>query len=165
MVQVASEFAARNQLPQQIEEQMLNHICLRFRTEGLKQQETLDMLPKAMRSSISLYLFFPVVQGSYLFKGVSSGFIQQLATEMQPEYFAPKEDIMLQNDKPSDMYLLVSGAVVRCCVRLLHVTCKSIPNSDYVMTRPIAFLVSLAGHSDVPRWNRAGNAGSTSSEF
>jgi hypothetical protein len=78
MVQAASEFAARNQLPQQIEEQMLNHICLRFKTEGLKQQETLDILPKAMRTSISLYLFFPLVQGSYLFKGVSSGFIQQL---------------------------------------------------------------------------------------
>ncbi|KAF8663742.1 hypothetical protein HU200_055066 [Digitaria exilis] len=111
MVQVASEFAARNQLPKRIEEQMLNHICLRFRTEGLKQQETLEILPKAMRSSISLYLFFPVVQGCYLFKGVSSGFIQQLVTEMQAEYFAPKEDIVLQNDKPSRLYLLVSGAV------------------------------------------------------
>ncbi|KAK3165484.1 hypothetical protein QOZ80_1AG0033730 [Eleusine coracana subsp. coracana] len=111
MVQAASEFAARNQLPPQIEEQMLNHICLRFKTEGLKQQETLDILPKAMRTSISLYLFFPVVQGSYLFKGVSSGFIQQLVTEMQAEYFAPKEDIILQNDNPSDLYLLVSGAV------------------------------------------------------
>ena len=81
MVQAASEFAARNQLPRQIEEQMLNHICLRFRTEGLKQQETLEILPKAMRASISLCLFFPVVQGSYLFKGVSSGFIQQLVRE------------------------------------------------------------------------------------
>ncbi|CAO1946030.1 unnamed protein product [Urochloa humidicola] len=111
MVQAASEFAARNRLPQQIEEQMLNHICLRFRTEGLKQQEMQDILPKAMRSSISLYLFFPVVQGSYLFKGVSAGFIQQLVTEMQAEYFAPKEVIMQQNEKPSDLYLLVSGAV------------------------------------------------------
>ncbi|CAL4947379.1 unnamed protein product [Urochloa decumbens] len=111
MVQAASEFAARNQLPQQIEEQMLNHICLRFRTEGIKQQEMLDILPKAMRCSVSLYLFFPVVQGCYLFKGVSSGFIQQLVTEMQAEYFAPKEDIMLQNEKPSDLYLLVSGSV------------------------------------------------------
>jgi len=81
MVQAASEFAARNQLPRQIEEQMLNHICLRFRTEGLKQQETLEILPKAMRASISLCLFFPVVQGSYLFKGVSTGFIQQLVRE------------------------------------------------------------------------------------
>lgn len=78
MVQAASEFAARNQLPQQIEEQMVNHLCLRYKAEGLKQQETLDILPKAMRSSISLYLFFPVVLGTYLFKGVSTSFIQQL---------------------------------------------------------------------------------------
>jgi potassium channel len=32
---------------------------------------------------------------------------------MQAEYFAPKEDIILQNDNPSELYLLVSGAVVR----------------------------------------------------
>lgn len=34
-------------------------------------------------------------------------------TEMQAEYFAPKEDIILQNEYPSDLHLLVTGAVVR----------------------------------------------------
>ncbi|KAM0922045.1 hypothetical protein ACQ4PT_006451 [Festuca glaucescens] len=111
MIQAASEFSARNQLPRQIEDQMLNHICLRFKAEGLKQQETLDILPRAMRSSISLYLFYPVVHGAYLFKGVSSGFIQQLVTEMVAEYFAPKEDIILQNEYPSDLHILVTGEV------------------------------------------------------
>lgn len=70
-VQAASEFAARNQLPGHIEDQMLSHICLRFKTEELKQQETLDSLPKAIRSSISSFLFFPIVQQVYLFQGVS----------------------------------------------------------------------------------------------
>ncbi|XP_072972217.1 potassium channel KAT3-like [Typha angustifolia] len=110
-IQAASEFAARNQLPRHIEEQMLSHICLRFKTEGLKQQETLDSLPKAIRSSISYYLFFPIIQKAYLFHGVSSNFIFQLVTEMQAEYFPPKEDIILQNEAPSDLYILVSGAV------------------------------------------------------
>ena len=42
-------------------------------------------------------------------------------TEMQAEYYAPKEDVVLQNDKPSDLHLLVSGAVVRRqCVNLLE---------------------------------------------
>jgi hypothetical protein len=82
MIQAASDFSARNQLPRQIEDQMLNHICLRFKAEGLKQQETLDILPRAMRSSISLFLFYPVVHGAYLFKGVSSGFIQQLVRSL-----------------------------------------------------------------------------------
>ncbi|XP_072990451.1 potassium channel KAT3-like [Typha latifolia] len=110
-IQAASEFAARNQLPRHIEEQMLSHICLRFKTEGLKQQETLDSLPKAIRSSISYYLFFPIIQKAYLFHGVSSNFIFQLVTEMQAEYFPPKEDIILQNEAASDLYILVSGAV------------------------------------------------------
>ncbi|KAG1346760.1 potassium channel KAT2 [Cocos nucifera] len=110
-IQAASEFAARNQLPQHIEEQMLSHICLRFKTEGLKQQETLDSLPKAIRSSIAHHLFFPIVQKVYLFHGVSFDFISQLVTEMQAEYFPPKEDVILQNEAPSDLYILVSGAV------------------------------------------------------
>ncbi|XP_026655988.2 potassium channel KAT3-like isoform X2 [Phoenix dactylifera] len=110
-IQAASEFAARNQLPQHIEEQMLSHICLRFKTEGLKQQETLDSLPKAIRSSIAHYLFFPIVQKVYLFHGVSFDFISLLVTDMQAEYFPPKEDVILQNEAPSDLYILVSGAV------------------------------------------------------
>lgn len=33
-------------------------------------------------------------------------------SEMQAEYFPPKEDVILQNDTPSDLYILVSGSVV-----------------------------------------------------
>ena len=32
---------------------------------------------------------------------------------MKAEYFPPKEDIMLQNEAPTDFYILVTGAVVR----------------------------------------------------
>lgn len=31
---------------------------------------------------------------------------------MQAEYFPPKEDVILQNEAPMDLYILVSGAVV-----------------------------------------------------
>lgn len=125
---------------------MLSHICLRFKTEGLKQQETLDSLPKSIRSSIANHLFFRTVQDVHLFKGVSADFLFQLAclwyfsrtalfsnynwkkvspkktwcklscneqvSEMQVEYFPPKEDVVLQNDAPSDLYIIVSGSVV-----------------------------------------------------
>lgn len=33
-------------------------------------------------------------------------------TEMDAEYFPPKEDVILQNESPTDLYILVSGAVV-----------------------------------------------------
>ncbi|XP_039120071.1 potassium channel KAT3-like [Dioscorea cayenensis subsp. rotundata] len=110
-IQAASEFVARNQLPKAIENQILSHICLRFKTEELKQQETLNGLPKGIRSSIAHYLFFPLVQEAYLFQGISYDFIFQLVTEMQAEYFPPKVDIILQNEAPTDIYILVSGAV------------------------------------------------------
>ncbi|XP_077251000.1 potassium channel KAT3-like isoform X2 [Tasmannia lanceolata] len=110
-VQAASEFASRNQLPPRIEDQMLSHIRLRFKTEGLKQQETLTSLPKAIRSSITNYLFFPIVHKVNLFQGVSLDFLFQLISEMQAEYFPPMEDVVLQNETPTDLYILVSGAV------------------------------------------------------
>lgn len=31
---------------------------------------------------------------------------------MKAEYFPPKEDIILQNEAPTDLYILVNGAVV-----------------------------------------------------
>lgn len=110
-VGAASEFAKRNQLPSCIQNQLLSHICLKFRTEGLKQQETLKGLPKAIQSSISHHLFFPIVQNVRLFQGVSIDYLFQLVTEMEAEYFPPKEDVILQNEAPTDLYILVSGAV------------------------------------------------------
>ncbi|THU49172.1 hypothetical protein C4D60_Mb06t06760 [Musa balbisiana] len=110
-IQAASEFAARNHLSQNIRCQMLSHICLRFKTEGLKQQETLNSLPKGVRTSIACHLFYPVVQQVYLFRGVSRNFLYQLVTEMQAEYFPPREDVILHKEAPTDLYILVTGAV------------------------------------------------------
>ncbi|KAK6927489.1 Cyclic nucleotide-binding domain [Dillenia turbinata] len=113
-IQAASSFAHRNRLPVRLRDQMLAHLCLKFRTdsEGLQQQETLHSLPKAIRSSISHFLFYSLVDKVYLFRGVSNDLIFQLVTEMAPEYFAPREDVILQNEAPTDLYVLVTGAVV-----------------------------------------------------
>ncbi|CAH9098794.1 unnamed protein product [Cuscuta europaea] len=111
-IQTASSFAHRNQLPTRLQEQMLAHLCLKFRTdsEGLQQQETLDSLPKAIRSSISHFLFYSLVDNVYLFRGVSNDLLFQLVSEMKAEYFPPKEDVILQNEAPTDFYILVTGA-------------------------------------------------------
>lgn len=79
-IQAASSFAQRNQLPPRLQDQMLAHLCLKFRTdsEGLQQQETLESLPKAIRSSISHYLFYSLVDKVYLFRGVSNDLLFQL---------------------------------------------------------------------------------------
>lgn len=38
---------------------------------------------------------------------------------MKAEYFPPKEDVILQNEAPTDFYILVTGAVV--IVQLIYV--------------------------------------------
>ncbi|XP_073158750.1 potassium channel KAT3 [Henckelia pumila] len=110
-IRAASEFAKRNQLPSHVQDQILSHVCLKFKTEGLKQQETLNGLPNAIRASVARYLFYPVVQNVYIFHGVSQDFLFQLVPEMEAEYFPPKEDVILQNEYPTDAYIMVSGAV------------------------------------------------------
>ncbi|TYH08055.1 hypothetical protein ES288_A08G284600v1 [Gossypium darwinii] len=112
-IQAASSFSVRNQLPVRLQDQMLAHLCLKFRTdsEGLQQQETLDSLPKAIRSSISHYLFYSLVDNVFLFRGVSTDLLFQLVSEMKAEYFPLKEDVILQNEAPTDFYILVTGAV------------------------------------------------------
>ncbi|XP_026441862.1 potassium channel AKT1-like [Papaver somniferum] len=112
-IQAASSFANRNHLPERLQDQMLSHLCLKFRTdsEGLQQQETLEALPKAIRSSISHFLFYNLVDKAYLFRGVSNDLLFQLVSEMKAEYFPPKEDVILQNEAPTDFYILVTGAV------------------------------------------------------
>ncbi|KAK7347465.1 hypothetical protein VNO80_21995 [Phaseolus coccineus] len=112
-IQAASNFAHRNQLPPRLQDQMLAHLCLKYRTnsEGLQQQETLDSLPKAIRSSISHHLFYSLIDQVYLFRGVSDDLLFQLVSEMKAEYFPPKEDVILQNEAPTDFYILVTGAV------------------------------------------------------
>ncbi|XP_010533190.1 PREDICTED: potassium channel AKT1 [Tarenaya hassleriana] len=112
-IQAASNFARRNRLPPRLQDQMVAHLCLKFRTdsEGLQQQETLDALPKAIRSSVSHFLFYSLVDKAYLFRGVSNDLLFQLVSEMKAEYFPPKEDVILQNEAPTDFYILVTGAV------------------------------------------------------
>lgn len=37
---------------------------------------------------------------------------------MKAEYFPPREDVILQNEAPTDMYILVTGSVVRNIITL-----------------------------------------------
>ncbi|KAJ4976161.1 hypothetical protein NE237_001267 [Protea cynaroides] len=113
IIEAASGFAQRHTLPARLQEQMLAHLCLKYRTdsEGLQQQETLDVLPKAIRTSISHFLFYSLVNNVYLFRGVSNDLLFQLVSEMKAEYLPPKEDVILQNEAPTDLYIMVTGAV------------------------------------------------------
>ncbi|KAL3747596.1 hypothetical protein ACJRO7_016401 [Eucalyptus globulus] len=112
-IQAASSFAQRNQLPPRLQDQMLAHLCLKYRTdsEGLQQKETLDSHPKAIRSSILHYLFYSIVDQVYLFRGISNDLLFQLVSGMKAEYFPQNEDVILQNEAPTDFYILVTGAV------------------------------------------------------
>ncbi|KAL9288910.1 Potassium channel KAT3 [Arabidopsis thaliana] len=104
-------YTSKNRLPDTMREQMLAHMQLKFKTAELRQEEVLQDLPKAIRSSINQHLFRSIIEEAYLFKGFPEGLLVQLVSQIQAEYFPPKMEIILQNEIPTDFYVIVSGGV------------------------------------------------------
>ncbi|OAY73666.1 Potassium channel AKT1 [Ananas comosus] len=144
-IQAASGFAQRNQLPVRLQDQMISHLSLKFRTdsEGLQQQETLDALPKAIRSSIPTYLFYNLVQKVYLFRGISCDLLFQLfftlksmkVSEMKAEYF-------LQGRIASDILQIIGVARAGDVVGEIGVLCYR-PQLFTVRTKSLCQLLRL----------------------
>ncbi|OAY67963.1 Potassium channel AKT2 [Ananas comosus] len=110
-IRAASNFVCRNHLPPRLKEQIMAYMCLRFRAESLNQQQLMGQLPKSICKSICEHLFLPLIKEVYLFKGVSKEMLLLLMTKMKPEYIPPREDIIMQNESPDDVYIVVSGEV------------------------------------------------------
>ncbi|KAM7482171.1 hypothetical protein LguiB_006754 [Lonicera macranthoides] len=110
-IEAASNFVCRNNLPPRLKEQILAYMCLRFKAESLNQQQLIEQLPKSICKSIRQHLFFPTVRRVYLFKGVSREILLLLVADMKAEYIPPREDVILQNEAPEDVYIIVSGEV------------------------------------------------------
>ncbi|KAH9309858.1 hypothetical protein KI387_037769 [Taxus chinensis] len=111
MIRNASHCASRNQLPEILQNQIIDYLSLKFRTEEYNQQRIFDSLPNGLRLNILQHLFLPILEKTYLFQGVSYSFLLQLVSEIQAGYFPARYDIILQDEAPRDLYIVVSGAV------------------------------------------------------
>ncbi|KAF7803622.1 potassium channel AKT2/3 isoform X1 [Senna tora] len=110
-IEAASNFVCRNRLPPRLKEQILAYMCLRFKAESLNQHQLIEHLPKSICTTICQHLFFPTVEKVYLFKDVSREILLFLVAKMKAEYLPPREDVILQNEAPDDVYIIVSGEV------------------------------------------------------
>ncbi|EEF32836.1 Potassium channel AKT2/3, putative [Ricinus communis] len=110
-IEAASNFVCRNRLPRRLKDQILAYMCLRFKAESLNQNHLIEQLPKSICKSICQHLFLPTVEKVYLFKGVSREILMLLVAEMKAEYIPPREDVIMQNEAPDDVYIVVSGEV------------------------------------------------------
>ncbi|CAN4108107.1 unnamed protein product [Withania somnifera] len=110
-IEAASNFVCRNHLPPRLKDQILAYMCLRFRAESLNQQELIEQLPKTICKSIRHHLFLPTVEKVYLFKGVTREILLLLVADMKAEYIPPREDVIMQNESPDELYIIVSGEV------------------------------------------------------
>ncbi|KAL2477546.1 Potassium channel AKT2/3 [Forsythia ovata] len=110
-IEAASSFVSRNRLPLRLRDHILAYMCLRFKAESLNQQQLIEQLPKTLCKSIRQHLFLPTVEKVYLFKGVSSEILLLLVADMKAEYIPPREDVIMHNEAPDDVYIIVSGEV------------------------------------------------------
>ncbi|KAJ6913571.1 hypothetical protein NC651_017132 [Populus alba x Populus x berolinensis] len=135
-------YASKNRLPEGLRKQVLEHMQLKFKTAELQQ----------VRSSIAQHLFHSIVAKTYLFKGVSEDLITQLVSEMKAEYFPPKVEIILQNDIPTEFYVLVTGAVVLSKLVSSDMAGEigvvfNIPQPFTVRTRRLSQVIRLSHHT------------------
>ncbi|XP_061337183.1 potassium channel AKT2/3 isoform X2 [Gastrolobium bilobum] len=110
-IEAASNFVCRNRLPSRLKEQILAYMCLRYKAESLNQHQLIEQLPKSICKSICQHLFFETADNVYLFKGVSKEILLSLVAKMKAEYIPPREDVIMQNEAPDDVYIIVSGEV------------------------------------------------------
>ncbi|XP_028757457.1 potassium channel AKT2/3-like [Neltuma alba] len=110
-IEAASSFVGRNRLPARLKEQILAYMCLRFKAESLNQYQLIEQLPKSICTSICQHLFLPTVEKVYLFKDVSREILLSMVAKMKAEYLPPREDVIMQNEAPDDVYIIVSGEV------------------------------------------------------
>ncbi|KAH7437263.1 hypothetical protein KP509_05G062800 [Ceratopteris richardii] len=110
-VRCISNFSIRNHLPSRLRDKMMDHMRFKLKTENLQQEETMGVLPKAIRTSVSQHLFLPALNKAYLFHGTSYDFMLQLLASVRAEYIPPREDIILQNQAPTEFYIIASGLV------------------------------------------------------
>uniref|UniRef100_A0A2P2JG54 Potassium channel n=1 Tax=Rhizophora mucronata TaxID=61149 RepID=A0A2P2JG54_RHIMU len=110
-IEAASNFVHRNHLPRRLKEQILAYMCLRYKAESLNQHQLMEQLPKSIFKSICQHLFLSTVEKAYLFKGVSRDTLLLLVAKMKAEYIPPREDVVMQNEAPEDIYIIVSGQV------------------------------------------------------
>ncbi|KAL7174240.1 hypothetical protein ACSBR2_033488 [Camellia fascicularis] len=87
-IQAAKEFARRNQLPSPVQNKILSHMS-QVQNRRIEHQDTLNGI-HLFPSCFSFLTFVP---------------------QMEAEYYPPKEDVILQNEAPTDLCILVSGAV------------------------------------------------------
>ncbi|KAK6927423.1 LOW QUALITY PROTEIN: Ion transport domain [Dillenia turbinata] len=83
-------------------------------------------LTQGIRSSIAQHLFRSNVENAYIFKHFSEDLIVLLVSE----YYPPKVDIILQNEIPTEFYILVSKAVVLVTFFLTGSPFKATKNAD-----------------------------------
>lgn len=73
---------------------------------------------------------------------------------MKAEYFPPREDIILQNEAPTDFYILVNGAVVLSLSLCLSVYLSPVWFGSIRFVYDAVFLVTGADNTE--KWNRSG---------
>ncbi|XP_048503364.1 potassium channel AKT2 isoform X2 [Beta vulgaris subsp. vulgaris] len=110
-IEAASSFVSRNRLPTRLKEQILGYMCLRFKAENLNQFQLIEHLPNSIYKNICQHLFLPTIEKVYLFRGITRKSLLVLVANTKAEYLPPREDIIMQNEVASDIYIIVSGEV------------------------------------------------------
>ncbi|XP_047176769.1 potassium channel SKOR-like [Vigna umbellata] len=103
-----SKFFDKNKLDSQICHQIKDHLRLKY-DRSYNGSFILQEIPTTIRKKISISMYEKFIQKVSLFKGCSSGFIKQIATKVEEEFFLPGELVMEEGDVADKLYFVYHG--------------------------------------------------------
>ncbi|KAK9278551.1 hypothetical protein L1049_028122 [Liquidambar formosana] len=102
------KYMNRNKLGKNISNEIKGHVRLQYESK-YTEAAVLQDIPVSIRAKISLKLYAPYIKKVPLFKGCSSGFINQIATRVHEEFFLPGEVIIEQGNVVDQLYFVCDG--------------------------------------------------------
>ncbi|CAJ1936562.1 unnamed protein product [Sphenostylis stenocarpa] len=102
------KYVNKNKLDSQICRQIKDHLRLKY-DPSYSGSSFLQEIPTTIRTKISISLYEQFIQKVSVFKGCSSGFIKQIATKVNEEFFLPGELVTELGDVADKLYFVYHG--------------------------------------------------------
>ncbi|KAG1669745.1 hypothetical protein FOA52_001574 [Chlamydomonas sp. UWO 241] len=103
------EYAHINELPEDLEKDMRQHMELSFQSEQCSDAQVLTQFPAAIKRRVMRHLYLEPLKACYMFKGCKARFFDALLAGCSIEVFAPGVKFLSSGDVVSDLYIMIEG--------------------------------------------------------
>jgi len=106
-------YVANRKIPYNTAQKMRRYCSAQIaETNGVNEQDILDMLPGSIRTEVSSYMARDLLQNTPILSTMPCNFQDSITTQLRPEVFAKGDVIVREGDIGEKMYFIRSGSVL-----------------------------------------------------